>query len=96
MIALTLYSRPGCHLCDEMKALVERVTRSMPEPATTTVIDISTDPALEAQYGLEIPVLLVNGRKAAKYRVGEEELRRLLVGRSDGSSASERSGGSGG
>ena len=81
MIALTLYSRPGCHLCDEMKALVERVTRSMPEPATMAVVDISTDPALEAQYGLEIPVLLVNGKKAAKYRVGEEELRRMIEDR---------------
>ena len=85
MIALTLYSRPGCHLCDDMKALVERVTRSMPEPTTMTVVDISTDSALEAQYGLEIPVLLVNGKKAAKYRVGEEELRRLLDSRSGGS-----------
>jgi glutaredoxin len=85
VIALTLYSRPGCHLCDDMKALVDRVTRSMPEPVTMAVVDISTDPALEAQYGLEIPVLLVNGTKAAKYRVGEGELRRLLLGRSGGS-----------
>jgi hypothetical protein len=78
VIALTLYSRPGCHLCDEMKALVERVTRSMPEPAAMTIVDISTDPALEAQYGLEIPVLMMNGKKAAKYRVGEEALRKML------------------
>ena len=90
MTAITLYSRAGCHLCDEMKALIERVTRSMPDPATTTVIDISSDPALEAQYGLEIPVLLVNGKKAAKYRVEEEELRRLLDARS------QRAGGPGG
>ena len=62
-----------------MKAVVERVARSV--PLTMEVVDISTDPQLEALYGLEIPVLLINGRKAAKYRVTEEELRRQLRGR---------------
>jgi glutaredoxin len=76
---LTLYSRPGCHLCDEMKAVVERVARSV--PLTMATVDISTDPQLEALYGLEIPVLLIDGKKAAKYRVTEEELRRQLRGR---------------
>jgi glutaredoxin len=80
MIALTIYSRPGCHLCDDMKALVERVARtSTPVPAIE-IIDISSEPELEALYGLEIPVLLVNGKKAAKYRVTEEGLRRMLSG----------------
>jgi hypothetical protein len=79
---LTLYSRPGCHLCDEMKAVVTRLARSM--PLTVEEIDISTDPELEGLYGLEIPVLLVDGKKAAKYRVSEEELRRLLTGRPAG------------
>jgi thiol-disulfide isomerase/thioredoxin len=75
---LTIYSRPGCHLCDEMKAVVERVARSTALPLTIEEIDISTDPALEARYGVEIPVLLVDGKKAAKYRVTEEALRRWL------------------
>ncbi len=79
MIALTIYSRPGCHLCDEMKAVVHRVSRAV--PLSLEEIDISADAALEAQYGLEIPVLMVEGKKAAKYRIGEEELRRLLAGR---------------
>ena len=78
MIALTLYSRPGCHLCDEMKVVVQRVAQSASEPVTIEVVDISTDPGLETRYGLEIPVLLVNGRKAAKYRVTETELARML------------------
>jgi thiol-disulfide isomerase/thioredoxin len=81
VIVLTLYSRPGCHLCDEMKALVTQVARSATEPITIEEIDISTDPALEARYGLEIPVLLVDGTKAAKYRVTEETLARLLGSR---------------
>lgn len=81
MITLTLYSRPGCHLCDEMKTVVERVARSAPEPMTVDVVDISTDPELETRYGVEIPVLLVNGKKAAKYRATEAELRRMIEDR---------------
>lgn len=78
MIALTLYSRPGCHLCDEMKVVVERVVPTIAEPVSLEIVDISTDASLEATYGLEIPVLLVNGKKAAKYRVAETDLRRVL------------------
>jgi Glutaredoxin-like domain (DUF836) len=80
MITLTLYSRPGCHLCDDMKAVVERVARTSTPVPTIEIIDISSDPELEALYGLEIPVLLVNGKKAAKYRVTEDGLRRMLSG----------------
>ena len=81
MIALTLYSRPGCHLCDEMKALVQRVARAAGVAATIEEVDISADAELEARYGLEIPVLLVDGKKAAKFRVTESELMRLLAAR---------------
>ncbi len=80
MIAVTLYSRPGCHLCDDMKAVVERVARSV--PLTLTVVDISTDAELDQRYGQQIPVLLIDGRKAAKYRVSEEELSKKLKGKS--------------
>jgi glutaredoxin len=79
MIALTVYSRPGCHLCEEMKAAIDRVAQSI--PLTVEVIDISDDAELEARYGLEIPVLLVDGKKAAKYRVSEKELARILRAR---------------
>ena len=82
MITLTLYSRPGCHLCDEMKAVVQRVAMSFPlTPVKIAEIDISTDPALDERYGAEIPVLLVEGKKVAKYRIGEDELRRVLLAR---------------
>jgi thiol-disulfide isomerase/thioredoxin len=79
VVALTLYSRPGCHLCDEMKAVVQRVAASGGAEITVDEIDISTDPALEALYGLEIPVLLVNGRKVAKYRIRDAELERIVA-----------------
>ena len=77
---VTIYSRPGCHLCDEMKEVVHRVTADSAE-TTIEEIDISVDPALEALYGLEIPVLLVDGKKVAKYRVAERELRQVLASR---------------
>jgi hypothetical protein len=62
-----------------MEAVVARVGRTVPLALTT--VDISTDPLLEDAYGLEIPVLEVAGRKAAKYRVSEDELLRILRGR---------------
>jgi glutaredoxin len=82
--SVTIYSRPGCHLCDDMKAVVARVARSL--PLAIDEIDISTDPALETSYAAEIPVLMIGGKKAAKYRVTEDELRRLLLARAGGPS----------
>jgi glutaredoxin len=83
VIVLTIYSRPGCHLCDDMKALVARIVGNQPAAATVTEVDISADPALEERYGLEIPVLLVDGKKVAKYRVSEDALRRILAGQEE-------------
>jgi hypothetical protein len=64
-----------------MKAIVERVAHSSDAKCAVHEIDITGDAALEAAYGLEIPVLLVDGKKAAKYRVSEVELRRVLTER---------------
>ena len=81
MIAIAIYSRPGCHLCEEMKAVVQTVVRRENASVTIDEIDISTDPALESRYGLEIPVLMVDGKKAAKYRVTEDAVTRMLAAR---------------
>jgi hypothetical protein len=64
-----------------MKAIVQQVATSV--SLAIEEIDISTDPELERLYGLEIPVLLVEGKKVAKYRVTEGELRRILAGRTE-------------
>jgi len=81
-VRLTIYSKPGCHLCDEMKSLVNRVVaQHSNEPIAVDEIDISSVPDLLDRYGLEIPVLLVDGKKTAKYRVSEEELRRMIDAR---------------
>jgi glutaredoxin-like protein DUF836 len=79
---LIIYSRPGCHLCDVMKAVIVRVGQTI--PITLEEVDISLDPELESRYGLEIPVLMIEGTKVAKYRIGEEELRRMLMARAGG------------
>jgi glutaredoxin len=81
-IGLTLFSRPGCHLCEEMKEIVAPVARELGYPVTE--FDISRDPELETRYGAEIPVLLVNGRKAFKYRLTERELRKRLRAEAEG------------
>ncbi len=62
-----------------MKAVVHRVSRTL--SVSVTEVDISGNQELERLYGLEIPVLMVDGRKAAKYRVTEGELRMILEGR---------------
>jgi glutaredoxin len=87
VIALTLYSRPGCHLCDDMKEVIRRVAAAAGTAIDLEEIDISKDADLHARYGLEIPVLLLDGKKVAKYRIGEDELRRALKARAGGAGA---------
>jgi glutaredoxin len=76
---LTLYSKPGCHLCDDMKHVIDAVSSRV--PIALDIVDISTDPGLMERYGLEIPVLLIDGKKAAKHRVTADELERLCKSR---------------
>lgn len=75
-MTFTLYSKPGCHLCDEMKALLAPLLTGADH--RLDIVDITTDPALFAQYADEIPVLLADGREVAKYRIDEQSLRRIL------------------
>jgi glutaredoxin len=72
MIRIDIYSRPGCHLCDEAKAVIEQVR--LRYAFTLREINIEDDPELEKAYGVEIPVVFVNGNKAFKYHVDEAEL----------------------
>jgi hypothetical protein len=69
-----------------MKSLVHRVVAERASDLSASVddIDISNDSKLLDRYGLEIPVLLIDGKKVAKYRVSEEELTRMLDGREEG------------
>jgi glutaredoxin len=83
-VRLTIYSRPGCHLCDEMKSLVHRFVAQHSGRINVDEIDISPDRELCDRYGLEIPVLLIDGTKVAKYRISEEELTRMVEARDRG------------
>lgn len=72
MIRLTLLTRAGCRLCDEMKTVVEEVGRN--RGLTLTEVDVSTQPELEARWGTEIPVLLCGEREIARHRVSVGQL----------------------
>lgn len=76
MTRIVLYGRADCHLCEEMKAVVEEVRRAV--PFALAVVDVDGDPALAARYGDEVPVLTIDGRKAFKYRTDARALRRRL------------------
>ena len=77
MITVTLYTRAGCHLCDDAKAVLEAVRAD--DPFALAVVDIDSDPALRARYTDEVPVIAVAGRKAFKYRLTADELRARLA-----------------
>lgn len=72
MPRITIYSKPGCHLCDRAKEVVERCR------VQYEVVDISGNAELEARYGNDIPVILLDGREIARHFVRESQLLKLL------------------
>jgi len=80
--ALTLISKPDCHLCDVAREVIEAVVADL--PADAVVIDelsIQDDPALYAQWWEKIPVVLVDGSLHAHWRVSPDRLRAALTER---------------
>ena len=82
MPEITLYGKPGCHLCDDARAVVERVRAD--RPFELTEVDVSLDPELHRAYGQRIPVLKLDGEELFEFFVDEAELRRR-IDRVDGS-----------
>ena len=76
-IGVRLLSRPGCHLCDEMKLALENAARGL--DWRLEEVDISQDPALLEEFGNDIPVLFVNGERAFRHRATEERIRERLL-----------------
>ncbi|HSU90962.1 MAG TPA: glutaredoxin family protein [Sporolactobacillaceae bacterium] len=77
MIELILYTRNDCELCREME---EIIAGEMPKfDARIQRVEIDGDPDLEERFGIEVPVLFVNQRKAFKYRCTPKELRKRLL-----------------
>jgi glutaredoxin len=73
---VTLYSRPGCHLCDDAKAQIAPLLREF--GARLTEINIDEDADLRARYDYDVPVIFLGARKAAKHRVDPAQFRRQL------------------
>lgn len=76
MAVVTLYSKPGCHLCEEARDALMRVQKT--QPFQLAEINIQDDPALLAEYGEQIPVVLLNETFLFEYVVDESRLRELL------------------
>jgi glutaredoxin len=76
-VRITLYTRAGCHLCEDAKAVLDRVREQTGEGYAE--VDISTDPELTAEYGDRIPVVLLDGREHGYWRVEEQRLLRDLA-----------------
>jgi glutaredoxin len=73
---VTLYGKPGCHLCEEARAAVERVRAE--RPFALEEVDVSLDPVLHRRYGERIPVLALEGEELFDYVVDEAALRERL------------------
>ena len=75
-MTITIYSKPGCHLCDRAKEVVERC-RSKAD-FRVEVIDISQHPELFERYRNDIPIILLDGKEIARHCVRERQLLKLL------------------
>jgi hypothetical protein len=73
---VTLYGKAGCHLCDDARAVVQRVRAD--HPFYLTEVDVSLDPELHRAYGERIPVLELDGEELFEFHVDEADLRRRI------------------
>ena len=77
MSVITLFGRPGCHLCDEAREALERVRTQA--PFTLEEVDIERDDDLLRRYLERIPVVSLNGEELFDFHVDEEALRTRLA-----------------
>ncbi len=74
---VTLYGRQGCHLCDEARAVIQRVCGDLGEEYDE--VDIDTDEELQRRFSDEVPVTFVDGKQHDFWRVDEQRLRTALA-----------------
>ena len=72
-MTLILYGRPGCHLCDDARTVLERIGHPFEE------VDIEADDALHRAYLERIPVVALDGEELYDFFVDEQDLRRRLA-----------------
>jgi hypothetical protein len=73
---ISLYGKPGCHLCETARSVVERVRAD--HGFELEEVDVSVDPLLNARYGERIPVLELDGEELFEFFVQEGSLRERL------------------
>ena len=73
---ITLYSKPGCHLCDDARRVIEVVCDEL--GTSYDEVDITTSPELMDAYGEQIPVTFVDGKQHDFWRVDAARLRGAL------------------
>ena len=71
-----VYSRPGCHLCDEAKHAID--SSGIPGRFTFEQVNIESDPELLRRYKYDIPVVTIDGVEAFRHRVNAHEFQRLI------------------
>lgn len=79
-VRVTVYSGPGCSLCDKAKLLIARVAQDV--PLEVDEVDITQDPALFDRYRYAIPVIALDGQVVMAGKVTEFWLRKALRGES--------------
>ena len=72
-----IYSRPGCHLCEEAKQAIDAARCA--NEYTLEEINIESDRALLQRYRYDIPVIMINDEEAFRHRLTAEEFRRRLT-----------------
>ena len=78
MATVVLYSRPGCHLCDEARVVIVDVRASV--PFAFDEVNIESDDALVRDYGIRIPVVTIDGEEAFEISVDADALRAAVGG----------------
>ena len=76
MTELTIYGRPGCHLCEEMQEALQALLGG--RPVAVRVVDISGNAELEARFSLKIPVLMAGKREICHYVLDRDALQAYL------------------
>jgi hypothetical protein len=76
-LAVTLYGRPGCSLCDQAEAMLRRISHTV--PLTIQLVNVEADDELLRRYMFEIPVVTVAGNEIARAPVYETRLEDALM-----------------
>ena len=71
-----VYSRPGCHLCDEAKTAIEN--SNCADRYTLEEVNIESDDELLKKYKYDIPVVTIDGEEAFRHRVDPQEFIRVI------------------